>query len=141
MARLLWPVKRKRTAYLPLFCLCLGLSGLRGLVKIDPVTAVRRRGVQVHLGTFSHELLSASYRGVISATGHAGTATVNPVPLPAGHQVCYILHSPRISGSSHRRFRDHARHHVVSVCRPSSGAVSTLVGLSLPTNISVRIGL
>lgn len=100
-----------------------------------------RRGVEVHLGNCSRGTVSRDTTGVIRATGEAKSAISKPVPLPARGGICAVLHSPRIGGSDHRRFRVHVRGELVSVLSPSGGATSTLVELRLPTNIDVRVGI
>lgn len=99
------------------------------------------RGVEVGLGSFSRGLISGSTRGVIGAIGDANTIIDNPIPLPARGRVFAIGHSAFIGGGTHRRFRLYAFGHVLSVCSSAPGAVSTLVGLRLPSNIRIRVGI
>ncbi len=99
------------------------------------------RGVHVGLGSCSRGLISGSTRGVIGAIGTTNTAISNPVPLPARGHVFAIGHSAFMGGGSHRRFRLSYCGHLVSVCDSATGAISTLVGLRLPSNIRIRVGI
>lgn len=99
------------------------------------------RGVEVGLGSCSRGLISGSTRGVIEAIGTANTVIDNPVPLPARGHVFAIGHSAFIGGGSHRRFRLSSCGELVSVCDSATGAMSTLVGLRLPDNMRMRVGI
>lgn len=112
-----------------------------GIQWEERVGVTRGRGVEVELGSCSRGLLSFSTTGVIRATGGTKSRISKPIPLPARGRVMAVLETMRGCGSSERRFRVEARGELVSVTGPAPGAISSLVELSLPTNISVRVGL
>ncbi|KPJ71514.1 hypothetical protein AMJ50_01845 [Parcubacteria bacterium DG_74_3] len=95
--------------------------------------------IRIKLSAYDHKVIDNSARQIVETASRYGVEVLGPVPLPTEIHKYTVNRSSFVHKDSREQFEMRIHKRLIDILNPTPKVIDALMGLTLPTGVSIEI--